>query len=290
MASNTTSSMGKIIYGELKHGATNMLASAGIENPALDVRMLLEKASGKTAAELIICDHDAVPKRVQIVFRVMLGQRLAYEPIAYIIGEKAFWSLDFMVNERVLIPRPETEGLVEYALELIADIPAPHIVDVGTGCGAVLISLLHERMSATGVGVDIAPKALAVAAANAQRHDVSHRCNFLRSDYLSAVKEKFDIVVSNPPYIDEAAMKKLAPDVKNYEPETALYGGKDGLTAYRVIISQIKTVLKPGGYLVFEIGFDQKQPVSDLLTKVGATNIICQQDLADKDRILSAKF
>jgi len=277
-------------YGELKRGAAQMLSNAGIENPALDVRILLEKASGKTSAELIVCDRDIVSETIQTEFHELLGCRLAYEPIAYILGEKAFWSLDFNVDEYVLIPRPETEGLVEQALALITAISAPRILDIGTGSGAVLISLLHERQSATGLGVDISPEALDMARVNAERHNVGNRCQFIQSDYLESVTGKFDIIVSNPPYIDSKAMAELAPDVELYEPELALHGGEDGLTAYRVIIAGAKDKLKPGGCLVLEIGFDQKETVSALLADAGASNITCKQDLAGLDRIVSATF
>jgi release factor glutamine methyltransferase len=289
-----------ITYSELKRSAANMLTGAGTENPNLDVRLLLEKASHKTAAELIACERDIVPEAVQTEFHELLGCRLAHEPIAYIFGEKAFWSLDFKVDENVLIPRPETEGLVERALELISAIPKPQILDIGTGSGAVIISLLHERRTATGLGVDISPEALDIARINADRHNIGNRCRFARSDYLSGVSEgqvsegqvsgKFDIIVSNPPYIDAVAMENLAPDVELYEPELALYGGKDGLDAYRAIIAGAKDVLAPDGHLIFEIGFDQKTSVCALLRKAGATKIRCQQDLAGLDRIISATF
>ncbi|PHQ67815.1 MAG: protein-(glutamine-N5) methyltransferase, release factor-specific [Robiginitomaculum sp.] len=282
--------MADITYGDLKHGATNMLANAGIDNPALDVRILLEKASHKSAAELIVCDRDSVSETVQTEFHELLGYRLAHEPIAYILGEKAFWSLDFKVDENVLIPRPETEGLVEQALKLIATIQTPHILDIGTGSGAIIISLLHERQSATGLGADISLEALNMARMNAERHNVGNRCHFVRSDYLKGVTGKFDLVVSNPPYIDTVTMEKLAPDVELYEPELALHGGEDGLAAYRAIITNIKDVLNPGGHLVFEIGFDQKDPVCSLLHNAGAADIACQQDLAGLDRIISATF
>jgi len=282
--------MAEITYGELKRSAAQMLTGAGTETPTLDARILLEKASHKSAAELIVCDRDIVPEAVQTEFHELLGYRLAHEPIAYILGEKAFWSLDFKVDENVLIPRPETEGLVERALEHISTIPKPHILDIGTGSGAILISLLHERKSATGLAVDISPAALDIARMNAEHHNMGDRCHFTCSDYLENVTGKFDIVVSNPPYIDSAALAKLAPDVELYEPELALHGGKDGLTAYRAITSGVKDVLKPGGYLVFEIGFDQKAAVCNLLSKAGAVDIVCQQDLAGLDRIVSATF
>lgn len=282
--------MTKFTYAALKYEAVQLLANAGIENPAIDVRILLEKASGKSAADLIVSDQDYMPDTAYVYFQELLGARIAREPIAYILGEKAFWSLDFTVDENVLIPRPETEGLVERALNIIKDTPNPHILDIGTGSGAILISLLHELKSAAGVGADISPEALDIARTNALRNHVADRCTFIQSDYLSGIDEKFDVVVSNPPYIDSAAMNQLMPDVELYEPELALSGGADGLLAYRAIISGLHKVLKSNGHVVFEIGFDQKQAVCDLLMQAGASNIVCQQDLAGQDRILSAAF
>lgn len=282
--------MADITYGELKRGAINMLTNAGIENPALDVRLMLQKVSQKTAADLIGCDLEIVPDAVQVTFQELLGSRAAYEPMAYILGEKAFWSLNFAVDENVLIPRPETEGVVAHALELMVDIKNPRILDIGTGSGAILISILHERRHASGTGIDISPDALAIARTNARRCNVSDRCVFFSSDYLENVIEKYDIIVSNPPYIDKNAMEKLPQDVELYEPELALYGGVDGLDAYRKIIAGLGNVLKPGGFIVFEIGYDQKLAVWDLLVKAGGGDIICQQDLAGHDRILSATY
>lgn len=282
--------MAKITYGELKRGAVNLLANAGIENPAIDVRLLLEKVSHKTAADLITCDREIVPDPVQVEFHELLGARIAREPMAYILGTKAFWSLDLMVDENVLIPRPETEGVVERALELIGEVQKPRILDIGTGSGALLISLLHELRGASGTGVDISPEALKVARVNAVRCKVSDRCMFYSSDYLENIIERYDIIVSNPPYIDGKAMTELMPDVELYEPELALHGGADGLDAYRTIIPRLADVLKPGGSVVFEIGYDQKQAVSDFLAEAGATNILCQQDLAGLDRVVSATF
>ncbi len=282
--------MANMTYGELKRGAVNLLANGGAENPAIDVRLLLEKVSHKTAADLITCDREIVPEPVQVEFNELLGARLAREPMAYILGAKAFWSLDFVVNENVLIPRPETEGVVERALELIGGVSDVRILDIGTGSGALLISLLHELRGASGTGVDISPEALKVARINAALCKVGDRAMFYSSDYLENIIERYDIIVSNPPYIDDKAMSELMPDVELYEPELALRGGADGLSAYRAIIPGLRGVLKPGGSIVFEIGYDQKQAVSDLLVKAGATSIVCQQDLAGHDRVISATF
>ncbi len=267
-----------------------MLTGVGVENPALDARLLLEKASHKTVADLITSDREIVPQSVQTDFQELLGARLAREPMAYIFGTKAFWALDFVVDENVLIPRPETEGVVARALALMGDMSKPRILDIGTGSGALLISLLHERPDASGTGVDISPAALKIARINAKRCKVSDRSLFYSSDYLENIIERYDIIVCNPPYIDEGAMANLMPDVELYEPDLALYGGKDGLDAYRTIIPGLRDVLKPGGFIVFEIGYDQKQAVTTLLDEAGAKDIICQQDLAGHDRIISATF
>ena len=282
--------MADFTYAALKHEAVQLLANAGVENPNVDVRILLETASGKTLAELIMSDQEIVPDSVYAHMQELLGARMAREPIAYILGEKAFWSLDFKVNEHVLIPRPETEGLLERALELMTDMPTPYILDIGVGSGAILISLLDERKDARGLGSDISEPALKVAQENAVRNNVANRCSFVLSDYLSNIDGKFDIVVSNPPYIDDDAMNALMPDVDLYEPELALSGGQDGLDAYRKIIAGLGNILKPGGYVVFEIGYDQKSDVCGLLEQARLTNILCQQDLAGKDRIISAQF
>ena len=282
--------MVKITYGDLKRGAVNMLTDVDIPNPALDVRRLLEKTSHKTGADLIVCEHEIVPDSIQFEFHELLTQRLAHKPMAYILGEKAFWSLSFVVDKNVLIPRPETEGVVAGALALMRNVQSPRILDIGTGSGAILISFLRERPTASGTGIDISPHALNIARTNARRCHVADRCTFYNSDYLENVAEYYDIIVSNPPYIDTKAMGELMPDIDLYEPELALNGGMDGLAAYRTIIPTLANVLKPGGSVVFEIGYDQKKPVCAMLAQVGAENIVCQQDLAGHDRIISAVF
>jgi len=255
-----------------------------------DARLLLRHASGKSHSELIICAKDIVPAKTRHCFEQLLARRQSGDPVAYIVGEKEFWSLAFKVNQHVLIPRPETESVVETALKLIKDIKIPRILDVGTGSGAILISLLTEQQDAVGTGVDISDKALDVARANSERHHVQERGAFHISNYLEDVKGRYDLVVSNPPYIDDKAMAELPKDVKNFEPEIALSGGQDGLSAYRTIIAGLSGVLKPGGHIVFEVGFDQKTAVSELLMRAGFADIACAKDLAGHDRILSAKL
>ncbi len=277
-------------YGRLRREAVQILTNVGVDNPALDVRLLLQAASGKTAADLIACDRDQVEDLVLDRFHELMGRRAAHEPVAYILGAKPFWTAEFIVNEHVLVPRPETEGVVREGLARIKDIKTPRILDVGTGSGAILISLLHERQDAFGVGVDISNEALAIARQNAVLQKVVTRTDFYRSDFLAGVDEKFDLVVSNPPYITKDDLQTLPADVELYEPGIALDGGTDGLRAYRRICAGLGAVLNPGGCVVFEIGSGQKCDVLDILTGIGAQDLNSFKDLAGHDRILSAKI
>lgn len=275
-------------YQNIAKQAVINLRNAGIEDAGIDVRILLGHAANCTDVDLIMRANDNVPAPVFEQFNSFIARRLCHEPIAYILGAKEFWSLKFTVNEHVLIPRPETEGLVEQALKMIANVKALNILDVGTGSGAILISLLHERVDASGTGIDISADALAVAKSNAKNIGVGERCSFLRSDYVQNVTGKYDLLVSNPPYITDQAMNSLGENVKAYEPVLALQGGEDGLTAYRQIIEQTHHHLKPGGGIVFEIGYDQGQAVCALLENAGFHDVMTHTDLAGHDRIICA--
>ncbi len=275
-------------YKDLRFGAIQILKNAGVENPAMDARLLLQYASGKNAAELIMADNDIASDEIANIFHEVLGRRAAREPIAYILGYKDFWNFRFKVDENVLIPRADTETLVRVALDLCPD--AQNMLDIGVGSGAILLSLLSEIKTARGVGVDISARALQVASANAKTFGLDDRCEFLLSDYLNNVKGKFDLIIANPPYINADEMQKLAPEIELYEPEQALFGGVDGLDAYRKIIDGVKNIARPNAVLVFEIGHMQKQKVKNLLSHQFFANISCTKDLAGKDRVISAKI
>jgi len=277
-------------FDGVRREATKLFMDAGIDTAAQDARILLTFASGKRAAELIASGPQTVDDDIEAMFRDFITRRLAKEPTAYITGQQAFWSLELRVNKHVLIPRPETEGVVEHALAVLKNHEHARILDVGTGCGAILISLLHELPTAKGCGVDISKPALKLAQTNVKLLGVADRCTFATSDFLQGVRGRYDIVVANPPYITDAAMGVLPPDVGLYEPHLALQGGPDGLSAYTSIIKDLPNVLTAGGHVVFEIGYDQKTAVCNLLKNAGATNIICHQDLAGHDRIISATF
>ena len=282
--------MASITFQDLRTKAALRLKAARINDSAIDIRILLMAASGFSQADLISRAHDGVPRSIIEKFNAMLARRATREPIAYIVGEKEFWSLAFKVTPDVLIPRPESEGAVVQALSLIGSIKNPRIIDVGTGSGALLISILHERKDAIGVGTDISIEALQLATHNAERLGVMQSCKFVQSNFLEKIEGRFDLLISNPPYIDEAAMKKLPRDVKNYEPALALSGGNDGLKAYRTILKSAKSALKPNANIVFEIGFDQANSVTTLLRNFGFEYINIFSDLAGHDRILSAKI
>lgn len=275
---------------QLRRSARKLLNDAGIASADIDCKLLLSEALRLDAADLIAHAHRIVSDEDQLRFEALLARRAQHEPIAYILEKQAFWSLDFKVSPDVLIPRPETEGVVERALNLLKHVSHPTIVDVGTGSGAILVSLLHERKDANGFGLDISEGALKLAHYNAEKNGVADRATFLKSDYLSVFNGKADLVVSNPPYITDQAMKQLSSTVADYEPSLALWGGNDGLEAYNAIIADLPRVLCSNGDVVFEIGFDQGQAVSHLLTINGFDDIHLFQDLAGHDRVVSGKL
>lgn len=279
-----------VTFEELRQSARHTLSTADVESANIDVKILMQEAFGLDASDLIANAQQLVPHDGQGLFDAMLARRLKHEPIAYIIGKQAFWSLDFEVTPDVLIPRPETEGVVERALVLMTEIKNPMITDVGTGSGAIVLSLLNERKDATATGLDISEKALDVAKFNANQIGVADRVKFTKSDYLSAHKEMANIIVSNPPYITDKAMDGLQKTVEGYEPGLALRGGRDGLDAYRAIISDLARILLPGGAVVFEIGYDQGAAVRELLAQHGIENIRIDKDLAGHDRIVSGNL
>jgi release factor glutamine methyltransferase len=279
-----------LTFEQLRRSAEQQLRDIGIESAGIDVKLLMMSAANFDAAQLIFNAKTIVPSNVEGLFSKMLERRLKHEPVAYILGKKEFWSLEFAVSKHVLIPRPETELVVELALERIATVKKPKILDVGTGSGAILISLLHERKEAKGLGCDISQKALDIATENAKVLGVDERADFKRFDYLEGVNEVFDLVVSNPPYITDQAMIDLSNDVNEFEPHLALRGGDDGLDAYRSIISNVSKVLKPAGWVVLEIGYDQAAAVTSLFEANGFGQISVEKDLAGHDRVVCGKI
>ena len=255
--------------GEAVQRLTQAFKAAGLETPELDARILVCEGAGVPREALLTSSGSMVDAEAQRRIESYRMRRLAREPVARIVGRRAFGGLMLELGPATLDPRPDTETLVDVALELVRQgaVPggqAPRILDLGTGTGAILIAMLAELPHASGVGTDIVPEALAIARRNAERHGVAERGTFLRSDWLQDVTGQFDLIVSNPPYIASDEIDGLEPEVARYDPRLALDGGADGLAAYRVILEGAGRVLRPDGWVVLEVGAGAAQAVLDL--------------------------
>jgi release factor glutamine methyltransferase len=254
---------------QLIAGARRQLESAGIDGneAALDARLLAQHVLGWDAARLLTRETDDAPADFHDSFTALVARREAREPLAYITGQKEFWNLTFLVTPTVLVPRPETELLVEIALQLFPDREASFSgADVGTGSGCIAVTLAKERPRAVVLATDISAGALAIARLNAGRHGVSRRIEFLETDLLNGAPDPFDLIVSNPPYVPSVDAPSLQPEVRDYEPAVALFAGEDGLDAIRRLIADSVRRLNPRGALVFEFGFGQEQAVEQLVS------------------------
>jgi release factor glutamine methyltransferase len=227
---------------------------------------------------------------IREVFNALVMRRRYGEPIQYITGETEFYGLPFRVTPDVLIPRPETEHLVEKVVELVASFHAPRIVDVGTGSGAIAVSIAHDWPEAEITAIDLSPAALEVARGNAERFGCADCIRFLQGDLLTPVAgERFEIIVSNPPYVPETDRATLAVEVRDHEPALALFAGLDGLAIYRRLIPQAFAALTPGGFFALEIGFGQSEAVRALLASSGFEQIEFTPDLQGILRVVSAR-
>jgi release factor glutamine methyltransferase len=260
-----------------------VLRTAGIDNPRLEARLLLAHALGIPIAALLRDPHATADPAA---YDTLIARRAAHEPLAYIIGRREFWSLDFAVSPATLIPRPESETLIEAALAAFArHAPPRRILDLGTGTGCLLLSALHEFPGAFGIGTDRAPEAAGLAAANAAALGLAGRAAFLCSDWAAPVAAPFDLVLCNPPYIPTSEIDGLMPEVAHHEPQRALDGGAEGLAAYRRIIPSLPALLQPEGVAVLELGSGQAQAVMALAAEcgLGATT---RPDLAGNSRAI----
>ena len=279
---------------ELLKRSDQFLAERGVESSRLDVEVLMADLLDMERINLYV-KYDYPLKSSEIdSYREMIKKRAQRIPVAYITEKKEFMSLEFKVKEGVLIPRPDTENLVETVIEYCRQnqLQQPQIIDVGTGSGAIAVSLAHYLSEAKVVGVDLSAQALKVARENMQKHELSERMSILKSDLLAEFIKReirgIDIIVSNPPYISEAEMEKLPPEVKK-EPETALEAGEDGLAYYRRLIPQAEKVLKKGGKLFLEIGYQQAEAVKNIFSEHWSA-VEVKKDYSENDRIVSAVF
>jgi release factor glutamine methyltransferase len=267
--------------------AGQRLRGAAIEAPRLEARRLLAHVLGTTEEALLRDPRAPVPADKAAQFAGLLARRVAHEPFAYLIGHVGFWTLELEVSPATLIPRADSESLIEAALEACPDKGAAlNVIDLGTGTGALLLALLSELPAASGVGVDLKPEAVALAARNAARLGLGDRACFLAGDWAAALAGRFDLLLCNPPYIESAAIPALMPEVARHEPTLALDGGADGLSAYRHIIADLPWLLAPRGVAVLELGQGQQAAVEVLARAAGLMPEACRADLGGLPRAL----
>ena len=275
-----------LTFEELQRRMTQKLNAANSETAALDARLLLQYASGYTQTELALAAREAVEKQIADEAMRLCAARAEGKPIAKIIGRKEFWGRVFRVNQHVLDPRPDSETLIEAALRKLPDDKLARLLDLGTGSGCLILTLLAETKQVTGMAVDISRAALAMARLNAHRLHLRHRVALRQSDWLSGVQGRFDMIVSNPPYIETAELMRLPRDVRAHDPHAALDGGVDGLAPYRLICRQAADFLKPGGYLIFEFGLGQGAAIEKLMLAADFAAIETHADLTGRPRVL----
>ncbi|AVF03966.1 MULTISPECIES: peptide chain release factor N(5)-glutamine methyltransferase [Devosia] len=277
--------------GALWRGWRDVLGRLGFETAALDAKLLTGHALGLDALALATRERDPVADADAARVAALLQRRMGGESVARIIGEREFFGLAFALNAATLEPRSDTELLVELAIKTLPE--GGSLLDLGTGTGCIPVAVLANRSDATGLATDISPEALEMARGNATRHGVVDRLGFARGSWFEALAgneesvRKFDLIVSNPPYITSAVVETLAPEVKDFDPRLALDGGPDGLAPYRVIAALAQAFLVPGGQVLVEIGYDQGSSVSALFAEHGFADIVVHKDLNGLDRVIS---
>lgn len=270
--------------------ATRRLKEAGIDAPRLDALLLLSHASGFSPDRLRIDPDLELSPDAADRFAALIARRIGREPVSQILGRREFWSLDFQVSRDVLDPRPDSETLVAAVLEQIGDRQAAlRIVDFGTGSGCLLLALLHELPNAAGLGIDRSPAALTVARANAASLGLATRADLREGHWGEGLNGAFDILISNPPYIESAAIAALAPEVAQHEPRLALDGGADGLDAYRQLVPDLARLAAKGALIALEIGQGQDAAVMAMLAAAGMEAITGKPDLSGTIRVVLAR-
>lgn len=276
--------------------AAAALSAAGLDNARFEARLLLARASGLSVEQLIARGNMPATAAVAAALRELTARRVQREPMAYILGEREFWGLPFKVSPAVLVPRPDSETVIEAALALMPERHRPwRILDLGVGSGCLLLTLLREFPAAHGVGLEVSEPALEIANRNAAALDVADRVKLVLGDWrqpgwAERLGGPFDLVVSNPPYIEDGAVDGLMPEVSRFEPRLALEGGPDGLAAYRAIAAEAARLVAPGGRLLLEAGEGQAAELYRVFQSTGFTAEAPWKDLGGIDRVVSLKY
>ncbi len=269
----------------LRHAAEARLRAVGVDTPELDARLLLQHALGLTREQLLFDAEALLTPQQAAAVHALIERRAAREPVSRILGERAFWSVELSLNADTLDPRPDTETVVEAVLDAIPDRSAPlRILDLGTGTGCIALALLAELPNATGLGVDVSPGAVDAAIDNARRNGLESRARFQTGNWGDGITERFDLVLSNPPYIPSGDIPSLDPEVRAHDPQRALDGGADGLDAYRIITAQLPRLLKPQAIMALEVGAGQAAAVAALLEAQGVCVTGVFRDLGGIER------
>ena len=271
--------------------AKTILKNGKSKSPILDSEILMSKVLNNSREFVLLNLRKKLERKKIFYFEDLINQRLKGKPIAYLIKKKDFWKHEFLIKDDILIPRPDTETLIEEILKLTKSKLNQRILDIGVGSGCILLSVLKERKDFHGIGVDISKKCISLSKTNAQKLGLINRVKFFQSDIDNFANGKYDLIISNPPYIKKHKIKYLEKDIIQFEPKLALDGGLDGLSKIRKIIIKSSELIKKKGKFILEIGLDQKKNVKDLLNKNGFYIDKIVQDLAKNDRcIISTKI
>tara|TARA_B100000780_G_scaffold144011_1_gene100732 strand:+ start:1311 stop:2147 length:837 start_codon:yes stop_codon:yes gene_type:complete len=278
-----------MIISDLLNSGSKVLKTSKVQTHQLDSEIMLSCLLKKKREHVITNPEEKVSKNTINNFNKLISRRSTKEPLAYILKNKEFWSKNFFVNKNTLIPRPETELLCDIVIKTIKN-NNPYILDIGTGTGCILLSILSEVEKAKGMGIDISKKAIEVAKKNSNNLGLNKRAKFFTKSLESIENYKFDLIVSNPPYIKTSDIKNLSDDVRKFEPKIALDGGKDGLDVIKKVIYKSKTILKELGLLALEIGHGQHYKVSQILKDQGFKEELLVTDYQDNIRCILARF
>ena len=275
-----------MIYSEIIKKGSKFLKKNKIKNPYLDTELILSKVTNKKREEILLNINNKLKNKDITIFQKYLSRRYEKEPMAYILGYKHFWKSKFLTNKSVLIPRPDTELIVEETLKHLTLEKSKKILDVGTGSGCIIISLLKERPKCSATAIDISKKAINVAKINAKLHQLENKINFVNMDIDKYKSYNYDLIVSNPPYINSIDLNRLDDDIKFHEPTLALSGGSDGFRDLKKVIIKSRKLLKVNGKLILEIGHRQKNQCLRILKENGYYINQLSKDLSGKDRCI----